>query len=446
MRHFDLVVIGTGSSATSVAYPCRSAGRTVAIIDSRPFGGTCANRGCDPKKVLVGVADLMDLARRMQGKGFAASNAHIDWPELMRFKKTFTDPVPANREEEFKNSGIEAFHGTACFTAEDQLAVGDDTLTAQHFVIASGAAPAPLGIPGEDKIIISDDFLDLESLPKRIAFVGGGYIAFEFAHLSARAGSKVTILHRGKRPLEQFDADITDQLLAHTRRIGIDVQLNTPVESISGVGDELMVHSSGGRTFPADLVVHAAGRSPNVKDLNLAAANVESSRKGVAVNEFLQSVSNPRVYAVGDAAASGGPPLTPVAGYDGRVVATNLLHGNSEKPNYSGVASAVFTIPPMASVGLTEEAAKAQNFAYDVNLQDTTSWYSSMRLAEESSGCKVLIEKKTGRLLGAHIFGDRAEELINIFSLAIRHNLTSDQVRSALYSYPSHGSNIQYML
>ena len=446
MRHFDLVVIGTGSSATSVAYPCRSAGWTVAIIDSRPFGGTCQNRGCDPKKVLVGVADLMDLARRMQGKGFAASNAHIDWPELMRFKKTFTDPVPANSEEEFKKSGIEAFHGTARFTAEDQLAVGDDTLTAPHFVIASGAAPAPLGIPGEDKIIVSDDFLDLESLPKRMAFVGGGYIAFEFAHLSARAGSKVTILHRGKRPLEQFDADITDQLLTHTRRIGIDVQLNTSVESISGIPGELVVHSSGGRTFPADLVVHAAGRSPNVKDLNLAAANVESSRKGVAVNEFLQSVSNPRVYAVGDAAASGGPPLTPTAGYEGRIVAANLLHGNREKPNYSGVASAVFTIPPMASVGLTEDAAKAQNLAYDVNLQDTTSWYSSKRLAEESSGCKVLVEKKTGRLLGAHIFGDRAEELINIFSLAIRHNLTSDQVRSVLYSYPSHGSNIQYML
>jgi glutathione reductase (NADPH) len=445
MRHFDLVVIGTGSSATSVAYPCRSAGWTVAIIDSRPFGGTCANRGCDPKKVLVGVADLMDLARRMQGKGFVAPDAHIHWPALMRFKKTFTDPVPANREEQFKTNGIEAFHGTARFTGKDKLEVGAETLTARYFVIASGAEPAPLGIPGQDQLITSDDFLDLESLPKRIAFVGGGYIAFEFAHLSARAGSNVTILHRGQRPLEQFDAQITDQLLAHTRRIGIDVQLGTPVDRISGSHGELVVHSSG-RTFSADLVVHAAGRSPHVKELDLPAANIESSRKGVTVNEFLQSVSNPLVYAVGDVAASGGPPLTPVAGYEGRIVSSNLLHGNREKPNYSGVASAVFTIPPMASVGLTEEAAKAQNIAYDVNLQDTTSWYSSQRLAEESSGCKVLVEKGTGRLLGAHIFGDRAEELINVFALAIRNNLTSDQVRNTLFSYPSHGSNIQYML
>jgi glutathione reductase (NADPH) len=324
--------------------------------------------------------------------------------------------------------------------------VGNETLTARYFVIASGAAPAPLGIPGEDKLITSDDFLDLESLPKRLAFAGGGYIAFEFAHLAARAGATVTILHRGKRPLEQFDADVTNQLLAHTRRIGVDVQLDTPVESISGDTGDFVVHSSGGRTFPADLVVHAAGRSPNLKDLDLAAANVESSHKGVSVNEFLQSVSNPRVYSVGDAADSGGPPLTPIAGYEGSVAATNLLHGNREKPNYSGVASVVFTIPPMASAGLTEEAARSQNLAYDVRLQDTSSWYSSRRLGEESSGCKVLVEKETGRLLGAHIFGDRAEELINIFSVAIRNNLTSDQVRSALYSYPSHGSNIPYML
>src|SRR4051794_17096673 len=199
MRHFELIVVGTGSAATSVAYPCRTAGWSVAMVDCRPFGGTCANRGCDPKKVLVGVADLADHARRMRDKGVSGEPNRIDWPELMRFKRTFTDPVPKDRENQFKKAGIEAFHGVARFTAADQIDINDEPFTASHFVIAAGAEPADLGIEGQDLLITSDAFLELDQLPESILFVGGGYIAFEFSHLAARAGSRVTILHRGKR-------------------------------------------------------------------------------------------------------------------------------------------------------------------------------------------------------------------------------------------------------
>jgi glutathione reductase (NADPH) len=442
-EHFDLVVVGTGSAASSVAYPCRKAGWSVAVVDDRPFGGTCANRGCDPKKVLVGAGDVVDWARRMSGRGIRAADLRIDWLELMRFKRTFTDPVPRDREHGFERAGIRAFHEGARFVAPDAMEIGSAAITASHFVIAAGAAPARLGIPGEELLINSDQFLDLEHLPESLIFVGGGYIAFEFAHLAARAGSRVIILHRGPRPLEAFDADLVDRLVVHSRRAGIDIHLNTAVQKIEGGGGVRVSTSTG--TFAAAAAVHAAGRAPKIEALHLAAAGVEALPGGVKVNEFLQSVSNPRVYAAGDAAASG-PALTPVASYEGGIVAANLLKGNHQRPNYQGLASTVFSLPPLASCGLTEEAARKRGLEIDVHHEDTSGWYTSRRIAEDCSAHKVLVERKTGRIAGAHILGTGAEEQINLFALAMRHGLTAEQMKEPLYAYPSHGSDMEYML
>ena len=444
-ERFDLVVIGTGAAALSIAYPCRSAGWRVAVVDSRPYGGTCVNRGCDPKKVLVGGAEVIDWAHRMQGRGIRAADLQIDWAELMRFKRTFTDPVPERRERELAEAGIACFHGAASFVAEDELLIGEQRLTGGHFAIAAGAAPAPLDIPGEDKLITSDDFLELERLPQRLVFVGGGYIAFEFAHLAARAGAQVTILHRGSRPLEKFDHYLVALLVGHSRRAGIDVRLSAPVERVEQNDGALLVHAGDGIRVEADAVVHAAGRIPNLDALQLDAANIASSKRGVTVNEFLQSPTNPRVYAAGDCAASG-PPLTPVAGYEGRIVADNLLHGNRTTPDYKGCAGAVFSLPPLAAVGLTEEEARRQQFAFEVHKGETSQWYSSRRVAEECSGYKVLVERESGRILGAHLLGQGAEETINIFALAIRAGLRAEDVRQTLFAYPTHGSNAQYMM
>ena len=440
MEHFDVVIVGTGAAATSVAYPCRAAGKSVALIDDRPFGGTCVNRGCDPKKVLVGVADTVDRARRMTGYG-ASGDVCIDWPALMRFKRTFTDPVPLSREKSFRDEGMEAIHGVARFRDAETLEVNGRLLAATHFVLAAGASPAPLGIPGEELLATSDDFLELGSLPEKIVFIGGGYIAFEFAHLARRAGAEVTILHRGKRALEHFDADLVSQLVDWTRECGIEVHLETPVDRIT----EGVVHS-GDRSFPASLAVHAAGRVPPLERLNIAAAGIAGDRRGVAVNEYLQSPTNPRAYAAGDYSASGGPALTPVAGYEGRVVAANILEGNHVKTDYRAIPSVVFTLPPLASLGMTEEQARKQGIDYGCNAANTAGWYSSRRLNEKSSGYKVLVDKSSKKLLGAHIFGDGSEELINVFALALRSGLTVDEIRSVLYAYPTHGSNIQYML
>ncbi len=339
-KQFDVVAIGTGAGASAVASRCRAAGWQVAIVDSRPFGGTCALRGCDPKKVLVGAAEVIDWARRMKGNGIRSEQLSIDWRELMRFKRTFTQPVPKHREESFARAGIVAFHGRAHFVRPNAVQVGDEELEARFVVIAAGQKPADLKIPGQELLTTSEQFLELDELPRRILFIGGGYIAFEFAHVAARVGSQVTILHRGARPLELFDPDLVEQIVARSRELGITVQLGTQAEGIEKGSCCLTVKASAAgqnRTFEADMVVHAAGRTPEIDDMNLDVARVAWDENGVKVNEFLQSVSNPAVYAAGDAAGSGGPPLTPVADYEGAIVASNLLKGNHQKPNYTGI-------------------------------------------------------------------------------------------------------------
>lgn len=401
---FDLIAIGTGSAASAVASRCRAAGWQVAIVDSHPFGGTCALRGCDPKKVLVGAAEVTDWARRMQGKGIEPGQLHIDWHDLMRFKRSFTEPVPKHREEGFAKAGIVAFHGRARFVGPSTIQVDDAVLEGRYIVVAAGQKPADLKIPGTEHLTTSEQFLDLDELPRRILFIGGGYIAFEFAYVTLRAGSQVTILHRGARPLARFDPDLVDQLVKRTRELGADVQLETEAVGIEQNSRGLTVRASTSgqqHVFEADLVVHAAGREPEIDDLNLDAAGVEWDKRGVKVNDFLQSVSNPAVYAAGDAAASAGAPLTPVAAYEGMVVATNLRKGNHQKPNYLGIPTVVFTIPPLASVGFTESKAREQGLKFRMKNAMASGWYASRRVGETYSGYKVLIEEGTDRAPGS---------------------------------------------
>ncbi len=447
-RKFDLVVIGTGEAASPVASRCRSAGWQVAVIDSRPFGGTCALRGCDPKKVLVGAAEAVDWVRRMKGKGIQAERLQIDWRELMRFKRSFTEPVPKNREEGFAKAGIAAFHGRARFVGPSSVQVNDDVLEGRYVVIAAGQKPADLQIPGTEYLTTSEQFLELNELPKRILFIGGGYIAFEFAHVAVRAGARVTIAHRGPRPLPRFDPDLVDQLVKSSRELGVDVQLSTEVIGVERGSGQLAVRASASgqrRTFEADIVVHAAGRIPEIDDMNLDAAGVAWDGQGVKVNEFLQSVSNPVVYAAGDAAASGGPPLTPVASYEGVIVAANLLKGNSRKPRYLGIPTVVFAIPPLAAVGLSENEAHKQALKFKVKKEMTSNWYSSRRIAEKYSGFKVLVEEGTDRILGAHLLGIEAEEVINLFGVAMRSGMLATDLKDMLYAYPTRGSDVPYM-
>jgi glutathione reductase (NADPH) len=448
MTNVDVIVIGTGSAAQTVAYTCREAGWNVAIIDSRPFGGTCQLRGCDPKKVLVGVSELVDWSHRMQAKGVSAALA-INWADLIRFKRTFTDPVPEQNHQSFAQAGILTRHGRAHFVDRTKVEVEGDTLVGRYAVIAAGARRATLAIPGEDELTTSTHFLELDRLPRRIAFVGGGYIAFEFAHIAARAGAQVRVLHRGSRPLQNFDPDLVGMLVEATKELGVEVGLNTKVVAIERQADRLLVHArtpTQEQTVEADMAVHAAGRVPEIDDLALEVAGVTRTTAGVAVNDYLQSPSNPAVYAAGDAVASGGFPLTPVAGMQGGIVASNLLEGNHRTPNYAGIPSVVFTTPPLARVGLSEEAAHEQGLRFSVHHGDTSDWYSSRRVALRHTGFKTLVEEGTGRILGAHLLGPHAEEVINLFGLAIRTGIGANDLKDMVYAYPTGASDLGSML
>ena len=446
-KQYDLVVIGTGTAAMVAAMQVRAAGWRVAVIDFRPFGGTCALRGCDPKKMLIGGVDATDHVRRMQGNG-VVGNITIAWPDLMAFKRGFTDPVPANHEQRYREKGIDTYQGRARFTGPGTVEVGDNLLDAKHVLIAAGAEPVKLHIPGEEHLITNEDFLALPTLPQRIVLVGGGYIAAEFSHIAARAGAQVTILQHGARLLNGFDSDLVGWLMHAFDTIGVDVHLETTVKAIDKTDTGYRVQSiSHGETstVDADLVVHAAGRAPALESLDLETAGVANDRGRLILNEYLQSVSNPAVFAAGDAAQTG-PPLTPVSSHDAKVVAANLLQGNHRQPDYRGVPSVVFTIPPMATVGLTEARARDQGLKFKVKSQKASDWFTARQAAEPTYGFKVLVDEDSDHILGAHLVGPHAEEVINLFALAIRHNLTAADLKSTMFAYPTGASDIGYMV
>ncbi len=448
---FDLVVIGAGTAATGVAHTCSNAGWRVAIVDRLPYGGTCALRGCDPKKMLVGVTEALDWSRRMSGKGLSANSLSIDWADLMAFKRSFTDGMPDRVEGGLDKAGIVTLHGVAQFLSSEVVRVGDTELHTRHVHIATGARPATLDIPGEELVATSTDFLDMTSLPPRIAFVGGGFISFEFAHVAQRAGAtEVTILHRDDRPLKGFDPDLVDILVERTRELGIDVRLNTCVDGVARNGDALRVDVStpaGPDSHQCDVVIHGAGRVPNIDDLRLEEAGVEFGPRGIRVTEYMRSVSNPSVFSAGDCADTPAPNLTPVSAYEARIASKNLLAGKDDRSvDYPPIPSVVFTVPPVGRVGLLEHQARQQDLEVEVNFKRTRHWYSSVRVAEEHSAYKTIVEKRTGRLLGAHVIGAGAEEQLNLFTLAMKAALTTRDLKSVMFAYPSYASDLAYMV
>lgn len=230
--------------------------------------------------------------------------------------------------------------------------------------------------------------------------------------------------------------------------IGVDVRLGATVEAIDKTETGYRVRSTShgvSSTVDADLVVHAAGRAPALESLDLAAAGIANDRGRLILNEYLQSVSNPAVYAAGDAAQLG-PPLTPVSSHDAKVAAANLLKGNHRRPDYRGVPSVVFTIPPLATVGLTEAQARERGLKFKMKSQQASDWFTARQAAQPTYGFKVLVDEASDHILGAHLVGPNAEEVINLFALAIRHNLTATDLKSTMFAYPTGGSDVGYMV
>jgi glutathione reductase (NADPH) len=448
-RHHDLIVIGAGMAGVAAADKCASQGWDVAIVDALPYGGTCALRGCDPKKILRRGAEVVDSARLMRGRGIDDTGLSINWTDLMKHKRGFTDPVPGNLEHDLARHGVTTLHGRARFTCRTTVEVDGKPFEAGHFLIATGARPRPLDFPGREHLIDSTDFLDLEALPARILFVGGGFISFEFAHIAARAGSAPTVVDRGERPLKGFDPDLVDLLVGRSAAAGIDVRPSTTVVAVerTSTGYRAELDSSGTReTLECDLVVHGAGRTPDLSGLDLDAAGVDWGERGVRVAGHLQSTTNPAVYAAGDSADTPGMPLTPVAVFEGKVAASNMIKGTATSPDYAGVPTAVFTIPELVRVGLLEDEARARDIDVDVRYHDTGGWYSNYRVGEATAAAKILVDRSTDLVVGAHLLGPEYAEVVNILGLAMKLNITTRQLKSMTAAYPTVGSDLGSML
>ncbi|MBL8580278.1 MAG: NAD(P)/FAD-dependent oxidoreductase [Mesorhizobium sp.] len=447
-KNFDLIVIGGGTGGNGVARMAANAGWKVASIDSLPFGGTCALRGCDPKKMLIAVTEGVEWARSLDGKGFEAQTA-VNWPDMIAFKRTFTDAMPGRIEGGLEKAGITVLHGEARFTGRDRIEVNGETLSARHFHLATGARPMTLNIPGEELLATSTDFLELPEKPDRVVFVGGGFIAMEFAHIAKRAGARdVTVLEMMDRPLGNFDPDLVAILSEATAELGVDLRTQAKVLKIEKNGGGFTVTyetPTDVQTAGCDLVVHATGRVPNIDHLNLETAGVEYSHRGIKVSPFMRT-TNPAIFAAGDCADSG-PNLTPVSANEGRIAAKNLLAGKDEREvSYPPIPSVVFTLPQLASVGLSEAAARDKGLDFDTHFDKTAGWYSSLRVGARHTAYKVLVERGTGKILGAHLIGPGAEEQINLFAMAMATGLTANRIKGLIFAYPSFASDISSMV
>ncbi|EKY3939935.1 NAD(P)/FAD-dependent oxidoreductase [Listeria innocua] len=437
---YDVVIIGSGASGTTVAFEAQAAGLKVAIVEERSWGGTCVLRGCDPKKVLVGAAEARNLSTRLRGKGIKEA-ATISWTDLMAFKETFVEDVPESRLESFQEAGIETFFGPASFQNENTLQVGNDILSAKKIVIATGATPNTLKVEGQEHIQTSDDFLSLEKLPDSVVFIGGGYISFEFASIALAAGRDVHIIHHNSEPLKKFDPDFVAALVATLKEEGIHFHFDTDITKINKNGEKLHIEGKNGFSLETDLIIGATGRTPNIAHLALDKANIDYTKKGITVNEKLQTPNHPHIYACGDVAATKGAPLTPVVSMEAALVAKNILGGN-EKIDYPAIPSVVFTSPKLASIGISMEEANANPEKYQIKNHDTTNWYTYRRTNEKIALAKIIEDRETGQIKGAYFLSEEADYMINYIAILMKANLTLADLQSVIFAYPSPASDL----
>lgn len=445
---FDVVILGGGNAGIGVTGPVRRAGMSVAMIEARDLGGTCPNRGCTPKKILVAAGHALHEIEQASVHHISVGKPRLDWAALIDREKEMIKDIPDNLARAMTRRQVEVIKGEAAFAGPDTIRVGNRSLRARHIVIATGSRPRPLPIPGAEYMITSDEMLSERELPATVIFVGGGVISLEFGHVYARAGTAVTILEALPQLLPAMDADAVAQLQAESARIGIRVETAVTVSKIEPANGRLrvtFVHGGIEQSLEAERVVNGAGRIANVDRLDLAAGNVAQANGRVSIDEHLRSTSNPLVHVCGDAVPTS-PQLSPIATYEGDIVGRNIVDGPKYRPDYASMATSVYTTPPLAAVGLTEGAARQKGLAVDVHVNDMRGWLSARTYAETVAWSKVIVEKTTDRILGAHFVGHSGQELINIFGLAMRFGITATQIRENVYAYPTFASDIKNML
>ncbi|MBR0765167.1 dihydrolipoyl dehydrogenase family protein [Bradyrhizobium japonicum] len=445
---FDVVILGGGNAGIGVTGPVRRAGRSVAMIEPRDLGGTCPNRGCTPKKILVAAGQALHDIERASAHHITVGSPRLDWAALIDREKAMIKNIPANLARAMARRDVEVIRGQGAFVAPNAIRVGDRVLEAKHIVIATGSKARPLPIPGAEHMITSDEMLSERELPASVIFIGGGVISLEFGHVYARAGASVTLLEALPQLLPAMDTDAVAQLQAESERIGIEVKTGVAVQGIERAGGRLrVIFSHGGieQALEADRVVNGAGRVANVDSLDLARGQVEHANGRIVIDQHLRSTSNPRVHVCGDAVPIS-PQLLPIATYEGDIVGRNIVDGPRHTPDYTSMATSVYTVPALAAVGLTEEAARRTGSAVDVHVNDMRDWFSSRSYAETIAWSKVIVDRATDRILGAHFVGHAGQELINVFGLAIKFGITANQLRDNVYAYPTFSADIKHML
>jgi len=446
-EQFDVVILGGGNAGIGVTGPVRRAGMSVAMIEARDLGGTCPNRGCTPKKILVAAGHALHEIERAGIHKISVGKPKLDWAALIDREKEMIKDIPDNLARAMERRQVEVIRGQAAFAGPDTIRVGDCLLKARYIVIATGSKPRPLPIPGAELMITSDEMLSERELPPSVIFIGGGVISLEFGHVYARAGAGVTILEALPQLLPAMDADAVEHLAAESERIGIRVKTGVSVKRIEPANGRLRVifmHGGTEHTAEADRVVNGAGRIANVDTLDLASGNVDHANGRISVDRHLRSASNPRVHVCGDALPIS-PQLSPLATYEGEIVGRNIVEGPKHSPDYEGMANSVYTVPALAAVGLTETAARGKGFDVEVHVNDMLGWFSAKTYAETAAWSKIIVDRATDCILGAHFVGHEGQELINVFGLAIKFGITAHQLKDNVYAYPTFSSDIKHM-
>jgi glutathione reductase (NADPH) len=438
---FDLFVIGAGSGGLAASKRAASYGARVAIVERDRVGGTCVIRGCIPKKLMVYASELGAMVQDAAGYGWPHAQGKVDWQSLVARRDAAVAALEKLHEGHLSREGVELLRGHAQLAGPHEVDVDGRRFSARYVLIASGSAPVLPPIGGVDLAITSDGFFELKEQPRRAALVGGGYVAVEFASILNGLGTEVTMLVRRDLPLRGFDQDLRKECLAALRAQGVEVRTNVTVEHIDsekgGVSLRLRCED-GEQDLHADCaIVYAVGRGPTSAHIGVEKAGVAVGGEGEILVDEHGATSVPSVFAVGDVTAR--MPLTPVAIQAGRTVADRLFGGKDAVMSYENVPTAVFCDPPIATVGLTEAEAKKRlgDEAVVVYKSGFTPLYHTLTERKVRTLVKLVVERSTDRVLGCHMIGRDAPEIIQGFAVALKAGATKAVFDATVGIHPS---------
>jgi len=432
---FDLFVIGAGSGGVRAARIAAAHGARVGICEESRVGGTCVIRGCVPKKLLVYASHYAEDLEDARGYGWDIGPASFSWSDLIRAKDIEIDRLNAVYLRLLSDSGVKLLDGRGTLVDEHHIQVGDETVSAAHILIATGGIPWAPDIPGIEHAITSNEAFHLEKLPERVAVVGGGFIACEFAGIFNGLGGKVTQLYRGDAVLRGFDADVRRVVGSELVKKGIDLRLESEVASILKTDSGLELTLRNGDKLEVDQVMYATGRVPNVRGLGVREIGLEMQADGrIAVDEFSQT-SIDHIYAVGDVTSRVN--LTPVALYEGHSFADTVFGGMSRPVNHEYVPSAVFSQPPVGTVGYSEEDAILHVGPIDVYLSEFTPMKHTLSGRDEKTLMKLIVERESQKVVGIHVVGMDAPEIVQGFAVAVKSGLTKERFDCTIGIHPT---------